>query len=393
MNTCLWLMFGKIQIIHPSHKWLPPTFVMWATQLTTVDLGLFQDSDFAGDFEGSKSTKEGVLCIFGIRTFCPPSVRCVRNKRQYPTVLQKTEIISLDAGLRMEELLAPDLWDVVMEVLCSTNSTKTPIIPASGNRCEGDTFSRNTSKCEYKENRDVDHLLNMDYVTTNTHSSQGESQLYIFEDSKAVIKMIIKARSPTMRHVWRTHKVALDWLFDRINLDPKMRIKFVVTKNELLDMLTFTRDEWFSWIPRCPLLAISFFQTEQKHSPMAMRGPEGTSGEGSSLAKPKFLNVVMAKPRLVNLVLLNLLSARKIYRKMWAIPTTRGTPKRNKAVLQLVSGWKQMQSTNPKSAEYSHVRNREDAPDADTWKQEQRSDYSDSNKRLETNAECGHKHE
>ena len=43
--------------------------------------------------------------------------------------------------------------------------------------------------------------------------------------------MIIKGRSPTMRHVSRTHRVALDWLFDRINLDPKIEIKYINTKN------------------------------------------------------------------------------------------------------------------------------------------------------------------
>ena len=50
-----------------------------------------------------------------------------------------------------------------------------------------------------------------------------------------------------MRHVSRTHRVALDWLFDRINLDPKMQIKYIDTKNQLADILTkgnFTRDEW-----------------------------------------------------------------------------------------------------------------------------------------------------
>ena len=31
--------------------------------------------------------------------------------------------------------------------------------------------------------------------------------------------VIIKVRGPTMRHVPRTHRVALDWLLDRINLD------------------------------------------------------------------------------------------------------------------------------------------------------------------------------
>ena len=40
-------------------------------------------------------------------------------------------------------------------------------------------------------------------------------------DSEAVIKMIIKGGSPTMRHASRNHRVALDWFFDRINLDPK----------------------------------------------------------------------------------------------------------------------------------------------------------------------------
>ena len=50
--------------------------------------------------------------------------------------------------------------------------------------------------------------------------------LYVFEDNDAVIKMIIKGRSPTVRHVSRTHRVALDWLFDRINLDPENQIKW-----------------------------------------------------------------------------------------------------------------------------------------------------------------------
>ena len=50
-----------------------------------------------------------------------------------------------------------------------------------------------------------------------------------------------------MRHVSRTHRVALDWLFDRINLDPKIQIKYIDTKNQVADILTkgnFTRDEW-----------------------------------------------------------------------------------------------------------------------------------------------------
>ena len=50
-----------------------------------------------------------------------------------------------------------------------------------------------------------------------------------------------------MRHVSRTHRVALDWLPDRLNLDPKVQIKYVESKNQLADILTegsFKGAEW-----------------------------------------------------------------------------------------------------------------------------------------------------
>ena len=68
-----------------------------------------------------------------------------------------------------------------------------------------------------------DAMQDIDSVPSNVHSARQEALLYVFEDNEAAIKMIIKGRSPTMRHVSRTHRVALDWLFDRINLDPKSK--------------------------------------------------------------------------------------------------------------------------------------------------------------------------
>ena len=68
-----------------------------------------------------------------------------------------------------------------------------------------------------------------------------------FEGDEAVIKKIIKGRSPTIRHVSRTHRVALDWLFDRIILVSKIQIRYIDTKHQLAVILTkgdFTRDEW-----------------------------------------------------------------------------------------------------------------------------------------------------
>ena len=112
--------------------------------------------------------------------------------------------------------------------------------------------------------RENERLIICQMWTTypQTHSSQGESQLYICEDNEAVIKMIIKGRSPTMRHVSRTHRVALHWLFDRINLEPKIRIKHVDPKHQLADMLTrksFTRDEWNHLLRLFNIMSFSMF--------------------------------------------------------------------------------------------------------------------------------------
>ena len=117
----------------------------------------------------------------------------------------------------------------------------------------------------------INDLDNVDFIPSNVNSSHQEALLYVFEDNEAMIKMIIKGRSPTMRHVSRTHRVALDWLFDRINLDPKIQIKYIDTKNQLADILTkgnFTRDEWSHFL--C-LFNISHFSSAECSEVMSKR--------------------------------------------------------------------------------------------------------------------------
>ena len=83
-------------------------------------LGLSQDSDFVGDLDDSKSTSGGTLCVIGSHTFVPISWMC---KKQ--TVVShsstESEIISLDAGLRLDGIPALDLWDLIFTVLGNTN--------------------------------------------------------------------------------------------------------------------------------------------------------------------------------------------------------------------------------------------------------------------------------
>ena len=119
-----------------------------------------------------------------------------------------------------------------------------------------------------------------------------EALLYVFEDNDAVIKMITK-RSPTMRNVSRTHRVALDWSFDRINLDSKIQIKYIDTKNQLADLLikgNFTRDEWNHLL--C-LFNISHFSSTVCSEAMAKRLQQD-SGEERVTAKSRPMMSVIA---------------------------------------------------------------------------------------------------
>ena len=124
------------------------------------------------------------------------------------------------------------------------------------------------------------------------NSSRREALLYIFEDNEAVIKMIIKVRSPTMRHVSRTHRVAFDWLFDRINLDPKLQIKYIDTKNQLADISTkgnFTRDEWNHLL--C-LFNISHFSSINSLEAMSKRTQEDAGEERVTAKSKPMMNLV-----------------------------------------------------------------------------------------------------
>ena len=103
----------------------------------------------------------------------------------------------------------------------------------------------------HKSHNKIDVMQDIDSVPSSVQSASQEVLLYVFEDNEAVIKMIMKGRSPTVRHVSRSYRVGLDWLFDRINLDPKIQIKYIDIKNQLADILTtgnFTRDEVESFV-------------------------------------------------------------------------------------------------------------------------------------------------
>ena len=142
-------------------------------------------------------------------------------------------------------------------------------------------------------------MENIDSVPSNVQSSRQEALLYVFEDNEAVIKMIIKGRSPTLRHVSRTHRVALDWLFDRINLDSKIQIKYIDTKNPLADMLTkgnFTRDEWNHLLS---LFNVSHFSPTVCSAAMAKRSQQDSGEERVTAKSRPMMNLIARTPSFV----------------------------------------------------------------------------------------------
>ena len=214
------------------------------------------------------------------------SVGCVRNKLLFLTVQQNLKSISLDTGLRLNGLPALELWDLIVSVLGNVSR----VSDRSG---QPDTDVHKLHKSQKK----IDVIEDIDSVPSNVQSARQEALLYVFEDNEAVIKMIIKGRSPTMRHVSR---VALDWLFDRINLDSKIQIKYIDTKNQLADILTkgnFTRDEWKHLL--C-LFNISHFSSTVCSAAMAKRIQQ-ESGEERVTAKSRpMMNVTARMPTVVS---------------------------------------------------------------------------------------------
>ena len=196
---------------------------------------MFVDASFAGDLEDSKSTNGAYLCIVGPKTFVPVTWICKRQSAVSHSS-SEAEVISLDAALRMEGLPTLMLWETIMEVFGDKASTP-----------QSDAGKRHHHASLAQLGPQAALFGDIDYVPCTIPKSTGIGTCIIFEDNDAVIKQCVKGRSPAMRHVARTHRVDLDWLWERIREDPGVFIKYVGTKEQIADLFTkgsFTAEQW-----------------------------------------------------------------------------------------------------------------------------------------------------
>ena len=179
---------------------------------------MYVDASFAGDLRDSKSTSGGLLCVVGPNTFAPINWFC-KKQGAVSHSSSEAEVIALDTGVRIEVCPALTLWEQVLDVF-----DPVPVKPKPGaTRKVHDIYSV---------------LAQVDYVEPSLPEPSGRAKCLILEDNDAVIKMTVKQRSPNMRHVVRTHRVDFDSLWERFNNDPGIALRYVVTNDQLSDMLT-----------------------------------------------------------------------------------------------------------------------------------------------------------
>ena len=119
-------------------------------------LGLFQDTDLAGDLEDSKSTSGG-MCVFGSHTFVPISWMC-KKQTAVSHSSTESEIISLDTELRLDGLPALELWDLIVSIFGSVSQ----ISDRTGRLVNVDV-KRNQKKTQGK----INVMENIDSVPSN----------------------------------------------------------------------------------------------------------------------------------------------------------------------------------------------------------------------------------
>ena len=265
---------------------------MWETLHNNADWDCFGTLTLREILKTQNRPQE-VSCVFLEAEHLFQSVRCARNKLLFRTVQRNVRLSLLMRVYEWMEfqLLFFAIWLLECCILLPTNQRNPK------------RMCRETCCVTPRQENPPTTELGLQFSTTilNYATSIMFPQTWsllnfvwrftFFDDNAAVIKMIIKGRSPTRRHVSRTHRVALDWLFDRINLDPKIQIKYVDTKNQLADILTegnFTRDAWNNLLH---LFNIIIFRSASCPEAMSKRMQQGTGEKIVAKSKPT-LNLV-----------------------------------------------------------------------------------------------------
>ena len=179
--------------------------------------GLFEDSNVAGELEDWRPTSGSIHYIFGSPTFVPINWM-VNMQTAVSHSVTESQVISLDTGLLMDDTPALDLWDLVVGVVHSSvrgNSLRS-------NDSVQDHVRHVTCHKESKGRMNQERLSSeglcleeIDYVLPDVSPVKS---LYCTSLRTMKLKLIIKRRSPTMRHASHTHRAELEWFSTGLTL-------------------------------------------------------------------------------------------------------------------------------------------------------------------------------
>jgi hypothetical protein len=79
-----------------------------------------------------------------------------------------------------------------------------------------------------------------------TRKPSQTTVLIVAEDNEAVITIVKKARSMALRHLPRTHRIDVQWLFE-VCSHPRVRLVYVNTKQQVADLMTNALNNPQTW--------------------------------------------------------------------------------------------------------------------------------------------------
>ena len=191
---------------------------------------LYSDADFAGDLVQAKSTSGLYMAIVGPNTFAPITASC-KKQTCVSHSSTESEIVAAEQGIRTEGLQALAFWELVTELLGTDPTQKVEKPLAVPTKLEMNPYSESFNPAKY---------------FAYTRKPEQKTRLIIAEDNEAVIKLVKKARSMALRHLPRTHRIDLHWLFE-VCSHPRVEMRYVNTKQQAADLMTKSLNNTEVW--------------------------------------------------------------------------------------------------------------------------------------------------
>ena len=189
MDQSLWRKIMSFDLLRSSYMWIQTVLSCGETLPNNADWDCFKNPVLQEILRvQNPHLVEHYAFWEAIRLF-----QLVGRSRKQSAVSHnstESEIISLGAGLRLDGIPLLDLWDLIVAVLGNTNHSH----KERGDPCLNKREVRSTPHTIQKRRQSqgvINDLDKVDFIPSNVNSSHQEVLLYVFEDSEAVIKMIM----------------------------------------------------------------------------------------------------------------------------------------------------------------------------------------------------------